>query len=124
LSVTHGKHKTPNVALIACPVIGLAVMLMVWFTMGGEAAGSFIGGVLLNMAVFGAMFSYLFQGLTFIQLRRRFPNIERPNRRPFGVVGGGAYGDHRAPDHWLLARRSRIPHRRYRRGDLVCASDH
>jgi ethanolamine permease len=72
LSVTHGKHKTPNVALIACAVIGLAVMLMVWFTMGGEAAGSFIGGVLLNMAVFGAMFSYLFQGLTFIQLRRRF----------------------------------------------------
>ena len=37
-------------------------MLVVWFTMGGEAAGSFIGGVLLNMAVFGAMFSYLLQG--------------------------------------------------------------
>jgi len=27
------------------------------------------------------------QGLTFIQLRRRFPNIERPYRSPFGVVG-------------------------------------
>ena len=39
------------------------------------------------MAVFGAMFSYLLQGLTFIQLRRRFPNIERPYRSPFGVVG-------------------------------------
>src|SRR6187401_1624268 len=77
LSVTHGTHKTPNVALIAGGVIGLAVMLVVCFTMGGEAAGSFIGGVLLNMAVFGAMFSYLLQGLTFIQLRRRFPNIER-----------------------------------------------
>jgi len=87
LSVTHGEHKTPNVALIAGAVIGLAVMLVVWFTMGGEAAGSFIGGVLLNMAVFGAMFSYLLQGLTFIQLRRRFPNIERPYRSPFGVVG-------------------------------------
>jgi ethanolamine permease len=33
------------------------------------------------------MFSYLLQGLTFIQLRRRFPNIERPYRSPFGVVG-------------------------------------
>jgi ethanolamine permease len=54
---------------------------------GGEAAGSFIGGVLLNMAVFGAMFSYLLQGLTFIQLRRRFPKIERPYRSPFGAVG-------------------------------------
>jgi ethanolamine permease len=62
-------------------------MLVVWFAMGGDAAGSFIGGVLLNMAVFGAMFSYLLQGLTFIQLRRRFPNIERPYRSPFGVLG-------------------------------------
>jgi ethanolamine permease len=75
------------VALIAGGVLGLAVMLVVWFAMGREAAGSFIGGVLLNMAVFGAMFSYLLQGLTFIQLRRRFPNIERPYRSPFGVVG-------------------------------------
>jgi ethanolamine permease len=87
LSVTHGTHKTPNVALITGGLLGLAVMLVVWFTMGGGAAGSFIGGVLLNMAVFGAMFSYLLQGLTFIQLRRRFPNIERPYRSPFGVLG-------------------------------------
>jgi ethanolamine permease len=43
--------------------------------------------VLLNMAVFGAMFSYLLQGLTFIQLRRKFPNIERPYRSPLGVTG-------------------------------------
>ena len=87
LSVTHGTHKTPNVALIAGGLLGLAVMLVVWFTMGGEAAGSFIGGVLLNMAVFGAMFSYLLQALTFIKLRRSFPNIERPYRSPFGVLG-------------------------------------
>jgi ethanolamine permease len=87
LSVTHGEHKTPNVALIAGGLLGLAVMLVVWFTMGGEAAGAFIGGVLLNMAVFGAMFSYLLQGLTFIQLRRRFPNLERPYRSPFGIPG-------------------------------------
>ena len=87
LSVTHGTHKTPNVALIAGGLLGLAVMLVVWFTMGGEAAGSFIGGVLLNMAVFGAMFSYFLQALTFIKLRRSFPNIERPYRSPFGVLG-------------------------------------
>ena len=83
----HGTHKTPNIALITGGLLGLAVMLIVWFAMGGEAAGSFIGGVLLNMAVFGAMLSYLLQGLTFIQLRRRFPNIERPYRSPFGVLG-------------------------------------
>ena len=39
------------------------------------------------MAVFGAMFSYLLQGLTFLQLRRRFPHIERPYKSPFGVLG-------------------------------------
>jgi len=87
LSVTHGDHKTPNTALIAGALVGFLVMLAVWFTQGGEQAGSFIGGVLLNMAVFGAMFSYLLQGLTFIQLRRAFPNIERPYRSPFGVPG-------------------------------------
>ena len=87
LSITHGTHKTPNVALIVGGTGGLAVMMVVWFTMGREAAGPFIGGVLLNMAVFGAMFSYLLQGLTFIQLRRRFPNIERPYRSPLGIVG-------------------------------------
>jgi ethanolamine permease len=87
LSVTHGTHKTPNVALIVGGVTGLAVMLVVWFAMGGENAESYIGGVLLNMAVFGAMFSYLLQGLTFIQLRRKFPNIERPYRSPLGVTG-------------------------------------
>jgi ethanolamine permease len=87
LSVTHSKHKTPNVALIASACLGLAVMLTVWFSMGGQDAGAFIGGVLLNMAVFGAMFSYLLQALTFIQLRKRFPHIERPYRSPFGVLG-------------------------------------
>ncbi|MEZ5873585.1 MAG: amino acid permease [Hyphomicrobiales bacterium] len=89
LSRTHGKHKTPNVALVTGAVVGLVVMLVIWFTMGGQKAGSFIGGVLLNMAVFGAMFSYLLQALTFIELRRRFPNIERPYRSPFGVIGAG-----------------------------------
>jgi ethanolamine permease len=33
------------------------------------------------------MLSYLLQGLTFIQLRRQFPNIERPFRSPLGVPG-------------------------------------
>lgn len=90
LSVTHGDHKTPNVALIAGSLLGLGVMLVVWYTQGGEKAGSFIGGVLLNMAVFGAMISYLLQALSFIRLRQRFPNIERPYRSPLGVPGAAA----------------------------------
>ena len=46
-----------------------------------------IGATLLNMAVFGAMISYAFQGLSFIQLRRKMPNIERPYRSPLGIPG-------------------------------------
>ncbi len=87
LSVTHGEHKTPNVALFAGALIGFVVMLVIWFSEGGEAAGTYIGGTLLNMAVFGAMFSYLLQGLTFLRLRKRFPHIERPYRSPFGTLG-------------------------------------
>ncbi|MEK1851430.1 MAG: amino acid permease [Phyllobacterium sp.] len=90
LSVTHGDHKTPNVALIAGSLLGLGVMLVVWYTQGGVKAGSFIGGVLLNMAVFGAMISYLLQALSFIRLRQRFPNIERPYRSPLGIPGAAA----------------------------------
>ena len=123
LSVTHGEHKTPNIALVAGAAVGLAVMLVVWFAMGGERAGAFIGGVLLNMAVFGAMFSYLLQGLTFIRLRRRFPTIERPYRSPFGVLGAALTVHHRARDHRLSACRSALPHRSDRRVDLVCDSD-
>jgi ethanolamine permease len=38
LSLTHGKHRTPNIALIVGSLLGLAVMLVVWFNMAREAA--------------------------------------------------------------------------------------
>lgn len=87
LSLTHGTRKTPHVALSAGALVGLSVMLVVWFTVGEDARGAFIGGTLLNMAVFGAMFSYVMQGLSFIRLRQRFPDMERPYRSPFGIPG-------------------------------------
>jgi hypothetical protein len=65
LSLTHGQHKTSNIAIVTEALIGLGVMLVVWFSMEGQVAGAFIGGVLVNMAVFGAMFSYLLQGLLY-----------------------------------------------------------
>ncbi|TIW49829.1 MAG: amino acid ABC transporter permease, partial [Mesorhizobium sp.] len=46
-----------------------------------------IGSVLLNMAVFGAMFSYILQAVSFILLRQNQPNMERPYRSPLGVPG-------------------------------------
>jgi ethanolamine permease len=39
------------------------------------------------MAVFGAMFSYIMQAISFIMLRRNLPDIERPFRSPLGIPG-------------------------------------
>lgn len=89
LSVTHGSRKTPHLAMILGSVMALAVMFSLWYGLGAEGAGAVIGATLLNMAVFGAMFSYIMQALSFIILRSKLPNIERPYRSPLGVVGAG-----------------------------------
>ena len=65
----------------------LAVMLALWFGLGQERGGKVIGGTLLNMAVFGAMFSYFMQGLSFVLLRRKMPHIARPYVSPLGSFG-------------------------------------
>jgi ethanolamine permease len=87
MSLTHGRRKTPYAALLTGSAIGLSVLLSVWFSRGPEQGGALIGGTLLNMAVFGAMISYAFQGLSFILLRIKMPNIARPYRSPFGIPG-------------------------------------
>ncbi len=87
LSVTHGTRKTPHVAMVVGSIVALAVMFTLWFGLGADHGGKVIGGVLLNMAVFGAMFSYFMQGLSFVLLRKNRPNINRPYRSPMGVLG-------------------------------------
>jgi ethanolamine permease len=87
MSVTHGSRKTPHLALFTGAAIGLAVIMTVWFWLGSEKGGAVIGATLLNMAVFGAMISYAFQGVSFILLRRNMPHIARPYRSPLGVPG-------------------------------------
>jgi ethanolamine permease len=57
LSVTHHVYRTPHVAMISGSIVGLGVMLVIWFALGAEKGGATIGSVLLNMAVFGAMLS-------------------------------------------------------------------
>jgi ethanolamine permease len=87
LSVTHATYKTPHIAMIVGSIVGLTIMMIMWFALGGEKAGSLIGSVLLNMAVFGAMLSYILQAVSFMLLRRDQPNIERPYVSPFGNAG-------------------------------------
>ena len=87
LSVTHPAYKTPHVAMIAGSIVGLGIMLIMWVSLGAEKAGSLIGSVLLNMAVFGAMLSYILQAVSFILLRQNQPNIARPYVSPLGIPG-------------------------------------
>jgi ethanolamine permease len=87
LSITHDKWRTPHVAMTSGALVALAIMLGIWFYMGAESSSAVIGGTLLNMAVFGAMCSYIAQAASFIILRRKHPNIERPYRSPLGEFG-------------------------------------
>ncbi len=83
LSVTHSTRETPHRALIAGAVLGFLVAL----TIHSLGADHPVGAVLLNMAVFGAVISYILQMVSFVLLRWRLPNIERPYRSPFGIPG-------------------------------------
>jgi ethanolamine permease len=87
MSITHQQKKVPHMALYTGTVLGFVTMLAVWFIAGAEKGASVIGGTLLNMAVFGAMISYAMQGLSFILLRKRMPDIVRPYRSPLGIPG-------------------------------------
>ena len=92
LSRTHGTHQTPHVALGVGAVLGFVVALLIRYS---EAFfGSVpVGAVLLNMAVFGAVLSYVLQAAAFLALRRNAPELERPHRsllgRPGAVLAGG-----------------------------------
>ena len=46
-----------------------------------------VGAVLLNMAVFGAVISYGLQMISFILLRVKRPDINRPYKSPWGIPG-------------------------------------
>ena len=55
--------------------------------LSAQSGAATIQGMLLNMAVAGAMLSYLLQAVSFIVLRRRLPDLERPYRSPLGIAG-------------------------------------
>lgn len=83
LSLTHRRYKTPHVALLAGAALGYLAALGIHL-LGPQSP---VGAVLLNMAVFGAVLSYVFQMASYIALRVRFPKLERPYRSPLGVPG-------------------------------------
>ncbi|WP_342212855.1 amino acid permease [Rhizobium sp. CFBP 8762] len=90
LSVTHKTGKTPHFAMVFGACVGLLIMLYLFFTLDTSTSGAVIGGTLLNMAVFGAMCSYIAQGISFIILRQKHAHIVRPFVSPFGIAGAVA----------------------------------
>ena len=80
LSLT-GKRRTPWVALLVGAVIGFVALVLVQY--GISAAGP----IVLNIAVWGAVISYLLQMTSYVLLRVRFPKASRPYRSPVGIAG-------------------------------------
>ena len=87
LSVT-GKRQTPLTALVVGAVIGFALLVIVdAITAASKGVGSVAGAIELNIAIWGAVVSYLMQMVAFLVLRRRFPKAVRPYKSPTGIAG-------------------------------------
>ncbi len=67
--------------------MGYGIALLIEFGNDWLGGGVPVAEILLNMAVFGAVISYVMQMIAFIQLRRRFPGMERPYVSPLGITG-------------------------------------
>jgi ethanolamine permease len=83
LSLT-GKRQTPWIALLAGAVIGFIALVLV-DSLGGT--GGVAGAIVLNIAIWGAVIAYALQMVSYIILRRKFPNASRPYKSPWGVPG-------------------------------------
>jgi ethanolamine permease len=91
LSVTN-KKNTPLVSMIVGGAIGFLalVTIEVLTAVDAEGAGAVAGAIVLNIAVWGAMLAYLMQAISFLLLRRKLPNLNRPYISPWGVPGAWA----------------------------------
>lgn len=86
LSLT-GARQTPWVALLVGSVIGYVAMLVPELLAPGTG-----GGVVLNVAVWGAVISYALQMVSFVILRSKFPTAKRPYLSPTGAGGAVVAG--------------------------------
>jgi ethanolamine permease len=83
LSLT-GKRQTPAIALFVGAVIGFIALIVV-DALGGT--GGVAGAIVLNIAVWGAVIAYILQMVSFVLLRKKFPNANRPFKSPWGIPG-------------------------------------
>lgn len=76
LSVTHGRRETPVRALLAGSALGLGVALAIHLTPQSSPVG--------------AVLAYILQIVSFLVLRVRFRDMQRPYRSPAGIAGAVA----------------------------------
>lgn len=82
ISVTGRRTRTPHYALIIGGILGLvAAWLMDTFSQ------TTLGASLLNMAVFGAVISYIGVMASYIKIKRERPEMPRPYTNPLGITG-------------------------------------
>ena len=88
LSLT-GKRQTPWVALVVGAAIGFIALIVldVLAAVDAKGAGSVAGAIVLNIAVWGAVLAYGLQLVSFMILRRKYPDVARPYRSPWGIPG-------------------------------------
>ncbi len=82
-----GKRQTPWVALVVGAVIGFVALIVLDLLANVEGVGAVAGAIILNIAVWGAVLAYALQMVSFIILRRKFPNADRPYKSPWGLPG-------------------------------------
>ena len=72
-------------ALISGAVVGYLVLMLLYF-LDPSGSGAF-GGVILNMAIFGAVIAYAMQMITYTVIKRKCPQLDRPFVSPLGTAG-------------------------------------
>jgi ethanolamine permease len=85
MSKTHPTRNTPHVALIIGAISGFAIALAIKY--GNALFGDVpVAGVLLNMAVFGAVIAYIMQMAAYLRIKS-MTSLERPYESPLGRSG-------------------------------------
>ncbi|OQS05555.1 Amino Acid-Polyamine-Organocation (APC) Family [Thraustotheca clavata] len=83
LARLHPTRQTPYIALTVVTVFAVVADIILHYTIGDDVLTS----VLINLSLIGALVSYAFQTASFIRLRLKAPDMERPYRSPFGLPG-------------------------------------
>lgn len=78
LSKTN-RHKAPTWALVVPAIVGYGAILLVDALNDGAVA---TGDLLMQVAVFAALLSYVLMMVSHLVLRRKHPELERPYRTP------------------------------------------